>query len=55
VTLGAPEESNSRGAFNYRQYERFKPRGAGSVYFRVIVRVVGGRNAASYVETIIHF
>lgn len=53
--MGESGESTGRGECNYRRCERFVPTGAGGVYFRIVVRTVGGRNAVSFTETIVHF
>jgi Tfp pilus assembly protein PilX len=53
--LGDDGESTSRGDFSYRKSDRFTPTGGGGAYFRIIARAVGGRNAVSYTETIVHF
>lgn len=50
--------SITRGEFNYRKYERFditNGASATSVYYRIIVQTVGGKNAVSFTETIVHF
>jgi hypothetical protein len=55
---GGSGDGDSRNGFDYRNYERFKPKGSSSVNapnFRVVTRVVGGRKSVSYTETIVHF
>lgn len=51
--------SVQRDSFDYYNYERLKVAGSsspqGQTYFRVISRVVGGRESVSYTETIVHF
>jgi len=53
--LNTDGQSNSRGRFDYRRYERFTPNGGGGAYFRIIVRTVGGKNSVTFTETIVHF
>ncbi|HEX6706285.1 MAG TPA: pilus assembly protein PilX [Albitalea sp.] len=53
--MGASGDSKNRNECNYRHCERFLPTGSGGVYFRIIVRTVGGRNAVSFTETMVHF
>jgi Tfp pilus assembly protein PilX len=53
--LGVDGESTSKGDMSYRKNDRFTPSGGGGAYFRIIARAVGGRNAVSYTETIVHF
>lgn len=53
--LGTDGQASGRGKFDYRKYDRFLPTGGGGAYFRVVVRTVGGRNAVSFTETIVHF
>ncbi len=48
----------TRGELNYRKYERLSIRGsgnAGTVYYRIITRTVGGRDATSFSETIVTY
>jgi len=48
----------TRGEFNYRKYERLNIRGGGgseTVYYRIIVRTVGARDAVSFSETIVTY
>lgn len=53
VTVGGG--SDCRGSIDYRRYDCFGATTGGSAYFRVIVRVVGGKNAVSFTETVLHF
>jgi hypothetical protein len=48
----------TRGEINYRKYERLTLKGAGSsetVYYRIVVRTVGGKDAVSFSETIVTY
>lgn len=48
----------TRGEFNYRKYERLHVRGgtnSETVYYRIIVRTVGGRDAVSFSETMVTY
>ena len=42
-----------RGELNYTDSARFA--GGSGPYYRIVVRVLGARNTASYTETIVHF
>lgn len=41
-----------KGKLDYGDYERFN--NVSGVYYRIVVRVVGPRNAVSFIETIVH-
>lgn len=45
--------ASKRGELNYADYARFAD--AAGPYYRIVVRVSGARNTASYSETIVHF
>ncbi|OEZ28826.1 hypothetical protein [Variovorax boronicumulans] len=45
--------ASKRGELNYSDYARFA--NAAGPYYRVVVRVTGARNTASFAETIVHF
>lgn len=45
--------ASGRGDLNYADPDKFKS--TSGPYYRVVVRVLGARNTASYTETIIHF
>lgn len=60
VTSGTNGESANRGAFDYRRYGRFTPNstpggGAIGVYFRIIVRTAGAKNAVGFTDAVVHF
>jgi type IV pilus assembly protein PilX len=50
---GSGTSAAKRGLLNYSDPARFTS--AGGPYYRVVVRVQGTRNTASYTETIVHF
>ncbi|WP_101490807.1 pilus assembly protein PilX [Variovorax sp. RO1] len=49
----AGTSATKRGELNYSDYARFA--NAAGPYYRVVVRVTGARNTASFAETIVHF
>ena len=58
ISCALPIASSSTGAakkgeMNYTDSARFT--GSAGPYYRIVVRVLGARNTASYTETIVHF
>lgn len=49
----AGTSASKRGELNYSDYARFAS--AAGPYYRIVVRVSGARNTASFAETIVHF